>query len=103
MELVVDQQAPNVPEGDTADQLLDVNAPVSKGAPFFVRFRDLGLESYNALEAGFEVGHSRPPPFLAMFRQCLDVEIPAGQFNPLPASGRPPDPPKGHNRWWGVV
>ena len=57
-ELAVDQQAPDVPEGDLADEVLDVDAAVAQRAAFLVGLGDLGLEGDDALEAGYEVvGH----------------------------------------------
>jgi hypothetical protein len=53
----VDQQRPHVAEGDLTDQILDVDAAIAQRAAFAVRFGDLGLEGYDALQARFEVGH----------------------------------------------
>ena len=59
VELVVDQQAPDVAEGHVPDEVLDVDAAVAQRAAFLVRLGDLGLEGDDALEAGLEVGHLR--------------------------------------------
>ena len=57
-ELAVDQQRPDVAEGDLADQVLDVDAAVAQRAAVLVGFGDLGLEGDDAFEAGYEVvGH----------------------------------------------
>ena len=57
-ELAVDQQRPDVAEGDLADQVLDVDAAVAQGAAVLVGFGDLGLEGDDAFQAGYEVvGH----------------------------------------------
>ena len=57
-ELAVDQQRPDVAEGDLADEVLDVDAAVAQRAAVLVGFGDLGLEGDDAFEAGYEVvGH----------------------------------------------
>jgi hypothetical protein len=57
-ELAVDQQGPHVAEGHLADQVLDVDPPVTECPAVLVGFGDLGLEGNDALEAGYEVvGH----------------------------------------------
>jgi hypothetical protein len=57
VEAVVYQQTPCVTEGDVANEIFDVDSPVSESTALLVRFGDLSLEGYDALEAGFEVGH----------------------------------------------
>ena len=61
VELVVDEQAPDVAERDPADEVLDVDAAVAQRAAFLVRLGDLGLEGDDALEARLEVGGLRRP------------------------------------------
>ena len=57
-ELAVDQEGPDVAEGDLADQVLDVDAAVAQRAAVLVRFGDLRLEGDDAFQAGYEVvGH----------------------------------------------
>jgi hypothetical protein len=57
-ELAVDQEGPDVAEGDLADQVLDVDAAVAQGAAVLVGFGDLRLEGDDAFQAGYEVvGH----------------------------------------------
>ena len=46
----VNEQAPNVLEGDAAHELLDVDPPVAEGPALLVRLRDLGLEGDDAFE-----------------------------------------------------
>ncbi len=61
----VDQQAPDLLEGDPADDLLDVDAAVAEGRPFLVGFGDLGLERDDAFEPVMYLsheGHSAPWP-----------------------------------------
>ena len=53
-ELAVDQQRPDVAEGDPADQILDVDAAIAQRAAFPVGLGDLGLEGDHALQAGLE-------------------------------------------------
>jgi hypothetical protein len=57
----VDEQAPDVAEGDVADQVLDVDAAVSERAALLVRFGDLRLERDDSFEPGYEVGHQAAP------------------------------------------
>lgn len=45
----VDEQAPDVAEGDVPDQVLDVDAAVAKGAALLVGFGDLRLERDDSL------------------------------------------------------
>src|SRR4051794_2589678 len=64
LEVTVDQQAPHVLERDDPDELLDVDSPVTEGAPLLVGLSDLGGECDYALEAVLYLsmlrGH-RPP------------------------------------------
>ena len=73
VELVVDQQAPDVAEGDAADEVLDVDAAVAQRAAFLVRLGDLGLEGDDALEAGDEVRHARSRSSWPAARSCTPV------------------------------
>ena len=59
VELVVDEQAPDVAEGHPADEVVDVDAAVAQGAALLVGLGDLGLEGDDALEAGPEVRVAR--------------------------------------------
>ena len=61
VELVVDEQAPHVAEGDLADEVLDVDAPVAQDAAVTVGLGDLGLECDDALKSGDELGHGVLP------------------------------------------
>ena len=61
VEGAVDEQAPDVAEGDVADQVLDVDAAVAQGAALLVRFGDLRLERDDSFEPGYEVGHQAAP------------------------------------------
>ena len=61
VEGAVDEQAPDVAEGDVADQVLDVDAPVPECAALLVRFGDLRLERDDSFESGYEVGHQAAP------------------------------------------
>ncbi|CAM5482179.1 hypothetical protein SGLAM104S_09257 [Streptomyces glaucescens] len=61
VEGAVDEQAPDVAEGDMADQVLDVDAPVPEGTALLVRFGDLRLERDDSFESGYEVGHQAAP------------------------------------------
>ncbi len=57
VELVVDQEPPDVPERDPPDQFVDVDPAVAQGAALPVRLGDLRLEGDDPLEAGNEFGH----------------------------------------------
>ena len=57
VELVVDQQAPDLAERHAADEVLDVHAAVAQRRALLVRLGDLGLERDDTLKAGYEVGH----------------------------------------------
>jgi hypothetical protein len=72
-ELAVDQQRPDVAEGDLADQVLDVDAAVAQGTAVLVRFGDLGLEGDDALEAGYEVVGHLACSSARGTRPCLDT------------------------------
>jgi hypothetical protein len=61
IEGTVDEQPPHVAEGDMADQVLDVDAPVAEGAALLVRFGDLRFERDDSFESGYEVGHQAAP------------------------------------------
>ena len=65
VDVLVDEQSPDVLERVAADELLDVDTPVPERAAILVRLRDLRLERDHALEAGTEVGarraHRREP------------------------------------------
>jgi hypothetical protein len=56
-ERVVHQQAPDVPVGHLADQVLDVDSPVAERAPRTVGLGDLRLECDYTFEPGLEVRH----------------------------------------------
>ena len=63
IELVVDQQSPDIAERDASDEVLDVDAAVAQGASLFVWLGDLRLEGDDALKTWYEVrvrhgGHS---------------------------------------------
>src|SRR5207249_3654131 len=49
---------PDLLEGDVADEVFDVDAPVAERAPLLVRLRDLGVEGDDALEAGGDLEQS---------------------------------------------
>ena len=55
--VAVDQQAPDLLEGDRADELLDVDAAVAQRAALPVGLGDLGGEGDDALQAGLDFGH----------------------------------------------
>src|SRR2546423_57393 len=57
VERAVDQEPPDVAEGDAPDEILDVDTAVAECAAFLVRFGDLRLERYDSFEPGYEVGH----------------------------------------------
>src|SRR5690606_41630849 len=61
VEGAVDEQAPDVAEGDLAHQILDVDAPVPESAALLVRFGDLRFERDDSFEPGYEVGHQAAP------------------------------------------
>ena len=50
-QLAVDEQAPDLPERDVADELLDVDAAVAQRAALAVGLGDLGGEGDYAFEA----------------------------------------------------
>ena len=52
VDVLVDEQAPDVLERVTADELLDVDAAIAKRAAVLVGLRDLRLERDDAFEAG---------------------------------------------------
>src|SRR4051812_30690266 len=56
-ELSVDQQRPDVAEGDLADQVFDVDSAIAQRAALFVGFGDLGFECDDAFETVLEIGH----------------------------------------------
>jgi len=51
VELVVDEQPPDVAEGHPPDQIVDVHAAVAQCATLLVRLGNSGLEGNDALEA----------------------------------------------------
>ena len=53
----VDQQPPDLLEGDPADDLLDVDAAVAQRGPFLVGLGDLCLERDDALESVMYLSH----------------------------------------------
>src|SRR5206468_503666 len=57
LEAPVDEQPPDLLERVLADQLLDVDAAIAKGASLLVRLRDLGLERDDAFESRAKVLH----------------------------------------------
>ena len=57
--VAVDQQSPDLLEGDPADDLLDVDAAVAQRGPFLVGLGDLGLERDDALEPVVYLSHGR--------------------------------------------
>ena len=83
-EPAVDQQRPDVAEGDLADQVLDVDAAVAQRAALLVGLGDLGLEGDDALQARLEVGHlallaSRlGAPDAGSIRPSVDLRRPSG-------------------------
>ena len=60
VELVVDEQAPDVTEGHPPDQVVDVDAAVAQRATLLVRFGNHRLEGDDALKAWPEVGVAHP-------------------------------------------
>jgi hypothetical protein len=54
---VVHQQAPDMPVGDMASQLLDVHPAVPERAAFLIWLGDFGLEGDNSLKPWLEVRH----------------------------------------------
>ncbi len=54
---IVDEKAPDMPVGDVADKLFNVNSPVAECAAFFVRLGDFRLEGDDAFKAWLEVRH----------------------------------------------
>ena len=54
----VNQEAPDLLERDSPDQVLDVDAAVAEGAAFLVRLGDLRLEGDYALEAGLDLAQT---------------------------------------------
>ena len=75
VELVVDEQAPDVAEGHLADEVLDVDAAVAQRAALLVGLGDLGLEGDDALESRHEVGHGVLPrrPLMRAHSTCLGL------------------------------
>ena len=53
-ELAIDEEGPHVAEGDAANEVLDVDAPVAQRTALSIGFGDLGLEGDHALEARLE-------------------------------------------------
>ena len=51
LEVLVDEKAPDLLVGHVADELLDVDSPVAKGAALSVGLGDLGLDGDDAFEA----------------------------------------------------
>ena len=60
LEVVVDEQPPDVLVRVVADEILDVDAAVAELAPVAVGLGDLGLDRHNAFEPGFELAHRLP-------------------------------------------
>jgi hypothetical protein len=52
VELVVDEEAPDIAVGDPSDEVFDVNAAVAQCSSVAIGLCDLGLERDNALKAG---------------------------------------------------
>src|SRR5207253_6757088 len=59
IEVVVDEQSPDVFVGVPADELLDVDAPITERAPLPIRLGDLRLDGYDALETRLEIVRHR--------------------------------------------
>jgi hypothetical protein len=57
LEVVVDQQPPDVLVRDVADELLDVDAPVAELTALAVWLGDLRLDRDDPLQTGLEVVH----------------------------------------------
>ena len=55
LDVVVDEEAPDVLVGVFADQRLDVHAAIAQRAALAIGLHDLGLDCSDALEAGLEV------------------------------------------------
>ena len=54
---LVDEQAPDLLEGDVPDEVLDVVPAVAEGATLLVGLGDLGGEGDDAFEAGLDFAH----------------------------------------------
>ena len=59
LEVAVDQQAPDLLEGDRADEVLDVDAAVAQRAALLVGLGDLRGEGDDALQARLDFAHAR--------------------------------------------
>src|SRR6478736_2336623 len=84
-ERIVDEETPDVPVRDMADQFLDVNAAVPERAAFLVRLGDFRLEGDDPFKSWLEVRHRR---FLSSSSRML----PGGQgilYHALDETGRP--------------
>jgi hypothetical protein len=57
VELAIDEQTPDVPEGHPADEIGHVDTPVSQGAALAIRLGYLRFEGDDALEAWHEFPH----------------------------------------------
>ena len=57
IELVVDEQAPDISVGDATDEVLDINSAIAQGAAVAIGFCDLGLEGDDALKSRYELAH----------------------------------------------
>ena len=73
VQVVVDQQPPHLLVGVTADELLDVDAPIAEDAAFTVRLGDLRLDRDDAFEPWLEVRDFAHPP-----GRYLSVDLAAG-------------------------
>ena len=59
IEVVIDEESPDIFVRVAADELLDVDAPITERAPLPIGFGDLRLHGHNALETGFEIVRHR--------------------------------------------
>jgi hypothetical protein len=57
LEVLVDEQSPDLLVRHLADELLDVDAPVPERTALAVGLRNLGLDRHDAFEAGLELVH----------------------------------------------
>src|SRR5204862_3296612 len=86
VDVVVDEQSPDLLVGDVADELLDVDSAVAKGAALAVRLGDLGLDGDDALEPRLEVIHR-----LEMYRPQLESRAVAHEVTLIPGDGTGPE------------
>src|SRR5206468_9598354 len=86
VDVVVDQQPPDLLVGNMADELFDVDPAVAESSALAVRLGDLGLDGDDALEPWLEVIHR-----LEIYRPQLESRAVAHEVTLIPGDGTGPE------------